>query len=818
MAKRPVRIFQIAKDLNISHTEIVAFLKNHGIRVASHMSPVDEAVYQKILTEFSKEKAVVDRLRKEQVRREIHDTRVREAQHTTKKLKLLSLNEQRKLEAAEKEKEELIKRSIEAEKKLAEEKKNKAEKERKELERKKKEEIQKKTEAKSKTTEKIKSKKKKLRKIDLSQLETKSKKKRGKQVSSKEAEKAQETAKSRVRQTMAGMDRKTKKKVYKKDKLDSTEIGAVDTIKNLQIPEYSNADELSKLVNTTPSNIIQKCFGLGILASINQRLEWDVIELIVEEFGYNAIKMTDIGDELFTMEESEEDKEKAVSRAPVITVMGHVDHGKTSILDFVRNENVVAGESGGITQHVGAYKVELSNGKMVTFLDTPGHEAFTAMRARGAQVTDVVILVVAADDAVMPQTIEAINHAKAAKVPMVIAINKIDKPGIDIEKVKRELSEHNVLVEDWGGKVQSIPVSAKTGVGIDDLMDAVILEAEILELQSNADTLGRGTVVDSKLDKGLGPMATVLIQKGTIHIGDPFICNDIPGKIRAIMDERGHRIKKAGPSDAVQILGFDQVPQAADIFAVMENEKDLKRIAADRQRIHREIAQKKIAAHSLDMMSAMIKDGEIQSLPIIVKGDVDGSIEALTETLEKLNTKEVGVNVIHKSVGMVTESDVLLAEASKAVVVGFHVQVDSNARLQAKRTGVEIRTYNVIYQVVEDVTLALEGLLEPEKVEEITGRAVVLQSFKIPKIGFIAGSKVTTGHITRNHVARLLRDEEIITDRCKISSLKRHKDDVKEVKEGMECGIGLVGVSKFVEGDIIETYKITEIKRTLESS
>ncbi len=830
MAKRPVRIFQIAKELNISHTEIVAFLKNQGINVASHMSPVDDATYQKIQTEFSKEKAVVDRLRKEQQRREIHDTRVKEAQQKKKKIEILSLEKQReleekeKVEAAKQEKEEVKRREQEAldlaeKKKLEEEKKAKAEAERaaeKEKAEKKKLEEEKKAKEKPKTTEKIKSKKKKLRKIDLSQLDKKSKAKKGSQ-SGKDSDSGQDTIKDRVRQTLAKADRKSKKKVYKKEK---TGVSDQDTgeIKVIQIPEYSNADELSKFVRTTPSEIIQKCFGLGILASINQRLEWDVIELIAEEYGYKAEKMEDIGEELFSMEESEEDIEKAVPRAPVITVMGHVDHGKTSILDHIRETNVVAGESGGITQHIGAYKVGLSNGKNVTFLDTPGHEAFTAMRARGAQVTDIVILVVAADDAVMPQTIEAINHAKAAGVPIVVAINKMDKPGADADKVKRELSEHGILVEDWGGKIQSVPVSAKLGEGLDTLMDAVLMEAEMLELQSNVDTLGRGTIIDSRLDRGHGPMATVLIQKGTIHIGDPFLCNDIPGKIRVIMDERGHRIKEAGPSDAVQILGFDQVPQAADVFAVMKDEKELKRIATDRQRIRREIAQKKIASHSLDLMSAMIKEGTIQSLPIILKGDVDGSIEALSDTLEKLNTEEVGVNIIHKSVGMVTESDVLLAEASKAVIVGFHVQVGSNARLQAKQTGVEIRTYNIIYQVVDDIKLALEGMLEPDQVENVTGRATVLMPFKIPKIGFIAGSKVVEGSITRNDIARLIREDEVIADQCKISSLKRHKDDAKEVREGMECGIGLDGVTTFKEGDIIETFKITEVKRTLSSN
>jgi len=495
--------------------------------------------------------------------------------------------------------------------------------------------------------------------------------------------------------------------------------------------------------------------------------------------------------------------------------MGHVDHGKTSLLDYIRETNVVGGESGGITQHIGAHKVELNDGNSVTFLDTPGHEAFTAMRSRGAKVTDIVVLVVAANDGVMPQTIEAIDHAKAANVPLIIAINKIDLPDIDQERVKRELSEHNVLVEDWGGKIQAIPISAKTGQGIDDLLASMLVESEMLELKANYDTLARGTVIDSKLDKGHGPIATVLIQKGILKVGDPFICNNISGKVRAMMNERGQRIQEAGPSDPVQVLGFDLVPQSADIFAVLKDEREIKRIASDRQRLKREIDQKKIAAQTLDAMSALIKEGAIKNLPIIIKGDVDGSIEALSEQLEKITYEEVGVQVIHKAVGMVSESDVLLASASKAVIIGFHVQVSSNAKLQAKQEGVDIRTYNVIYNAVEEINLALEGLLEPEKVEEVLGSAIVQAAFKIPKIGFIAGSKVTEGTIVRNAKARVIReDEEIAVG--EIVSLKQLKDDAKEIREGFECGIGIDNFSKFKEGDIIVCYKIISIKRKLE--
>jgi translation initiation factor IF-2 len=842
MANRPLRIFQIAKELNISHTEILSFLKNKGIDVASHMSPVDENTHQLILSEFAKDKANIDRYRKDQIRREIQDTRIQERQATGKKLKLLSLDDQRKLEQQEaikaKEAEIAKKKKVAEEKKKAEAEKIKAEEAKKEVrkvtiddkkpivgektisgERKTKPEEDKKKAPKGSeiSTEKL-SMKHKLRKITLSEIDprssfsTKKDHKSGKEGDSSASQKT----KDRVRQTLAKIDTRRRKKSYKKDRDSSDSSQSSEDVNNVKIAEFSSIDELSNIFNVPSGDIIKACFGLGMMATINQRLEWDVIELLAEEFGFNAEQETTDGGDLFSFEETEDDIDKAVTRAPVVTVMGHVDHGKTSILDYIRHENVVAGESGGITQHIGAYKVEIEDGKTITFIDTPGHAAFTAMRARGAQVTDIVVLVVAADDAVMPQTIEAIDHAKAAGAPLVVAINKIDKPGSDIDRVKRQLSDHNVLVEDWGGKVQSIPTSAINGDGIDDLLSAIILEAEMLELKANRDCLSKGTVIDSKLDKGYGPIATVLIQKGTLSIGEPFLCNNYSGKVRAIMNERGKRIKKAYPSDAVQILGFDKVPQAADVFVAIENERELKRIASERQRRRREIEQKKIVAYTLDSMSLMIKEGSMRELPLIIKGDVDGSIEVLSETLMKLNTGEVGINVIHKSVGMISESDVLLAEASKAVIVGFNVQVGSNAKLEAKRSGVEIRTYSVIYKVVEEIKLTLEGLLEPDQKEEIIGKAIVLTQFKIPKIGFIAGAKVEEGIIKRNAIARLIRDDEILYDKRAVTSLKRFKDDAKEVKEGLECGIGLEDVKKYNENDIIEVYEIIKVKRTLE--
>lgn len=798
MAKRSKRIFQVAKELNISHTEILNFLKREGIDVASHMSPVDDDAMALIESEFSKDKENVDRYRKEQVRREIHNTRIIEQQKISKRLDLLSLDDQRKIEEEEKEK------AAQEEKRKKEEKALKLQKDKKKAK-----ETQKKEE---------KPKKQRLRKIDISEIESQigQTSRSRKKVVEKKDKKVQKSVKDAVKQTLSKIDTKTKKKQYKKDKLVVEELD--DEIKKaVPVAEFSNVDELSKIFDVNASDIIQECIGLGKLVTINQRMDWDIIELLADKYGFIPEKITDIGEEIFTLEDSQEDKEKATHRPPVVTIMGHVDHGKTSILDYIRKANVVAGESGGITQHIGAYKVELEDDKEITFLDTPGHEAFTAMRARGAQVTDIVVVVVAANDGVMPQTMEAIDHAKAAEVPIVVAINKIDLPEADPDRVKRELSDHEILVEDWGGKVQAVHVSAKTGEGIDDIMNSILLEAEVLELKANLDTYARGTVIDSRLDKGHGPIATVLIQKGTLNVTDPFICSNYSGKVRAMMNERGQRVNSAGPSEAVQVLGFDKVPQAADVFAVFENEKDLKRIASERQRMKREIQQRKVATQSLDAMSALIKDGAIKTLPLVIKGDVDGSIEVLAESLEKIKHEEVGVRVIHKAVGMVNESDVLLAAASNAVVIGFHVQVSSNAKLLANQEGVEIRSYTVIYNAVEEVKLALEGLLEPEKIENILGRASVQELFKIPKIGFIAGSKVDEGHIKRGEMARVIREEEVIHEGSVIS-LKRFKDDVKEVKEGMECGIGVDDFSKFKEGDEIIVYEIQKIKRKLETA
>ena len=775
-----IRIFQLAKELNISHNDIVDFLKSKGISVTSHMSPIDGKTQQIVYTEFAKDRQSAERDRKEQVRKEIHDSKVVMETKSVKKFKIMSVQDQRQQDKVKKAK---IKEQ---------------------------EQESKTSSPKAEKVIEVKKPKKKLRKITLRDSSTLQDKKENKK--DKEAIKKDTSAVKRLKKTLASMDSSPKKKSYKKAKKDIDVDN--DSPRSIELAEYASIDEIAKVLDVSTSEVIGKCLQMGVLATVNQRLEWDIIELIAGEYDVSLSKYEEVVDDLFVMAHTDEELVDATNRAPVVTIMGHVDHGKTSILDYIRETKVAAGESGGITQRVGAYQVD-HNGNKITFLDTPGHEAFTAMRARGAQSTDIVILVVAADDSVMPQTLEAINHSKAAEVPIVVAINKIDKPGSNPDTVKRELSEKDVLVEDWGGKIQSVNTSAITGEGIDALMEAILLEAEVLDLKANAKIECKGTVIDSKLDKGLGAIATVLIQKGTLKIGTPFICNNYPGKVRAIMNERGERIKTAGPSDAVQILGFDQVPQSGDIFAEVTNESDLKKIANERQRIKREIDLQMVQKTSLDSISAQIKEGDVNNLNIIIKADSDGSIEALIQSLEKINNEEVGVDIVHRGVGNVTESDVLLAQASKAVVIGFGVQVPSNTRLLANQSNVEIRAYNIIYQVVEDVKLAVEGLLRPDLVEEILGEAVVKESFKIPKIGFIAGSQVESGKITRDCFTRLIREDEELVSKGKIVSLKRFKDDVNSVDSGLECGIAIEGVKKYFPGDKIVAYKINEIKRKL---
>src|SRR6056297_123399 len=585
----------------------------------------------------------------------------------------------------------------------------------------------------------------------------------------------------------------------------------------LDVTEFITVSDLADLLDVKPTDVITTCMNLGMMVSINQRLDASTIELVAEEFDYevNFVDADEVVEEI--MVEEEDDPEDLEPRSPIITVMGHVDHGKTSLLDYIRKAKVAAGEAGGITQHVGAYEVKTDDDKKITFLDTPGHEAFTAMLSRGAQAPDIVILVVAADDAVMPQTIEAINHSKAAGVSIVVAINKMDKPGANPDKIKQQLSEHQVIVEEYGGETQVAEVSAETGDGIDDLLEKVLIEAELLELKANPDRNAQGIVLESRIDKGKGTVANILVQNGTLKVGDPFVAGPCFGRVRAMENEHGTRLKEAGPSSPVQLIGFDTVPQAGDRLVVPSDEKTAKEVANQRQQIRREQSLRRVKHMTLDDLSRRMALGEVSELNIIIKADVDGSIEALSGALQKLSTEEVSVNIIHTGSGAITESDVLLASASDGIIIGFQVRPSAGARKFAETESKEIRLFSVIYDAVDAVHDALEGMLSPEIKEEMKGLVTVREVFKISKVGTIAGCYVTEGKINRNNPIRIIRDGVVIYD-GEIDSLKRFKDDVKEVQSGYECGISIVNFNDIKEGDEFESYEITEQKRKLEDA
>lgn len=582
--------------------------------------------------------------------------------------------------------------------------------------------------------------------------------------------------------------------------------------KTIQVTEFIAVNELANLMGVPVSDVIQKCIGLGLMVSINQRLDVESITLVADEFGFEIELQEDYQAEV---DADKPDPETTLKpRPPVVTIMGHVDHGKTSLLDYIRRTNVVAGESGGITQHIGAYQVDLEGGKKITFLDTPGHEAFTAMRARGASVTDIVVLVVAADDAVMPQTVEAINHAQAANVPIIIAINKVDKPNSNIEKIKQQLAERNILVEDWGGKYQCVEISAKFGKNVDLLLEKIALEAELLDLKANPDRLAHGVIIESQMDKGKGVTATVLVQKGTLKIGEPFIAGVVHGRVRAMFDERSNKVFEAPPSTPVLVLGFESAPQAGDTFSVAESERDAREVSLKRQQIKREQDNRQVRHITLDEIASQISRGGFKELPIIVKGDVDGSIEALADSLMKLSNEEVAVRVIHKGVGAISEGDVLLAAASQAIIIGFHVRPNTNARKLAEQEKVDIRLYNIIYDAINEVKSALEGMLSPVVSEELVGTVEVREIFKVPKIGTVAGCYVQDGRIERKNKIRLFRDGIAIYE-GDLASLKRFKDDVREIEKGFECGLGIANFNDIKVGDIIESYKLIETKKKL---
>ena len=585
-----------------------------------------------------------------------------------------------------------------------------------------------------------------------------------------------------------------------------------DTGKFIEVSEYMSVAELAHKMEVNPSEVVAKCLELGMMATINQRLDMDTIETIALEFGFDTKEVKEIGAEL--LEEPEEHDAEKLPRPPVVTIMGHVDHGKTSLLDHIRQSNIVAGESGGITQHIGAYVVDLPSGR-ICFLDTPGHEAFTAMRARGAHVTDLVVLVVAQDDKVMPQTIEAINHAKAANVPIVVAINKMDLPGADEKPVMDQLAKQGLLPEEWGGNVLMTPISAKTGQGVAKLLEGIVLSAEMLELTAAVDRPAKGVVVDARLDRGRGPQATVLVRKGVLKPGDHFVAGQTFGRVRQMFDERNHSVKDAGPSVSVVVTGFSRVPQAGDTFVVTETDHVAREVSRQRERVRREHLYRGLRRIRLTDLHERIKEGQVKDLRLVIKGDVDGSVEVLADTLGKIKSEEVAVNIIHRGVGSINESDVLLAAASDAIVIGFHVRPDARARELARRENVEIKLYNIIYEVNADIRAALEGMLTPGTAEEETARVEVREIFRISRIGTIAGCVVTEGTIHRGDRVHLVRDGVEVYN-CAIGTLRRFKDDVKEVASGYECGIRLENFNDVKVGDVMEAYQIKELERKLE--
>ncbi len=630
-----------------------------------------------------------------------------------------------------------------------------------------------------------------------------------------------EQVQNQVRETLAALKNKGKstRSKYRKERRDAVsekmqrEIEQQqEEMKVLKLTEFVTVSELATMMEISANEVISMCMTLGMMVSINQRLDQETLTLLAEEFGFTV---EFVGADIEESIQEEEDKEEDLADRPsIVTVMGHVDHGKTSLLDHIRRENVIAGAAGGITQHIGAYSVELEDGKVITFLDTPGHEAFTAMRARGAQVTDIAIIVIAADDAVMPQTVEAINHAQAAGVPMVFAFNKIDRDGVNVEKIKEQLANMNILVEDWGGKFQSQEVSAKNGLNINELLDKVILEAELLELKANPDRNARGTIIEASLDKGRGYTSTLLVQSGTMRVGDMILAGSNYGRVKAMFNERGSAIDEAGPSHPVSILGLNGAPSAGDTFIVLEDEREVKNLAFKRQQLQREQSIRTQRRRTLEDIGDIIQLGDYHEVNVIVKGDVDGSVEALADSMQKLSTDNIAINVIHKSVGQISESDVLLATASDAIIIGFQVRPSAQARKRAETEGIDIRLYAIIYDAINDMKSAMEGMLKPKIEEQVVCNIEVRETFKISKVGTIAGCYVLDGTVTRNTKVRLIRDG-IVVYAGKLGALKRFKDDVKEVKSGFECGLNIDNFNDIKAGDIIEGYEEIEVARTL---
>jgi translation initiation factor IF-2 len=832
---KKLRVYKLASEYNLSADNLVEFLQEKGHEVKSHMTMLTEEMLKDINDHFKKDIEKAEKHYKKIAEFNKKRTEKAEQEEDEKSVKIEEEVTETPVE------EVVVQTKVEETQPPAEEPKpdekpeeGKNFKTPKELEVDKrkglkvvgkidlgadKKKTEEKTEDKDKSVVKKKKKPKARKKAaDGSPEETVVTKKRKKV---KKFEIDEKEVKETIRKTLLSMDdsvmagraqqRKKKRREREAEYEKQQELKSLEG-KKIKVNEFISASELANLMEVPIADVIAKCIELGLMVSINQRLDVDTITFVADEFGFEVEFQEEYTSEV--LEDIGDDPETLQPRPPVVTIMGHVDHGKTSLLDYIRSSNVVAGEAGGITQHIGAYQVDVGNNKFITFLDTPGHEAFTAMRARGAQLTDIVVIVVAADDAVMPQTVEAINHAQAANVPIVIAINKIDKPGANPDKIKQQLADRNVLIEEWGGKHQCVEISAKLGKKVDLLLEKILLEAEVLDFKANPDREARGAVVESELDKGRGITGTILVQKGTLKIGDPFVAGIYFGKVRAMFDERGKKIFEAPPSTPAQVLGFEGAPQAGDTFIVVDSERDAREISLKRQQLKREQDQKQVHHITLDEIAKSISVGGVKELALIVKGDVDGSVEALSDSLMKLSNEEVVVRVIHKGVGGISESDVLLASASDAIIIGFHVRPNLNARKLAETQKVDIRLYNVIYDAINEVKAALEGLLSPLISEEITATLEIRDTFKVPKFGTIAGCYVQDGKITRNSKIRLIREGIVIHD-GEIGSLKRFKDDVREVDAGYECGLNVAGYNDIKAGDIIESYKLIETKKKL---
>ena len=770
------RIYQIAKELNIAHHDIVSFLENKGMKVTNHMMPVDNATYSSILMEFSKEKKIVERSQKEKARIAIESTKKTIPTPIEEKIDKSTIFKKEQSESA----------SI-----------NKAPADKKELNSEKTVNPDKLTEKKSKEV----SPKHNLKKVSLPNIGESLNKTNKIKGSSK---------KLNIADSLSKLNKKSKKKIKKKT-TDEEVLADDGKDKIIKVPEFLTVDELSKMMKISAQEIIMQCMDLGLMVTINQRLDMDTITMVSGEFGYK-VETLDIFKE--DIVEEEVDESLLISRPPVVTVMGHVDHGKTSLLDFIRKSNIAKDESGGITQHIGAYSVKVNDSEKITFLDTPGHEAFTAMRARGAQITDIVIIIIAADDDIMPQTKEAISHAQAAGVPMIFAINKIDKENSNPDKVKESLASMNLLVEDWGGKIQSQDISAISGKGVDLLLEKIILESDVMDLKANPSKKATGTVLEAYLDKGRGYVSTILVQNGSLSVGDYILAGKNSGKVKAMFDESGEMLQIVTPSTPVSVLGLDGAPQAGDPFKVIEDEKEAKQIAAKRTQLVREQNVRTQKHLTLDEIGRRIAIGDFKEMNVIVKADVDGSVEALTDSFQNLSTEEIQVNIIFKGVGTITDSDVLLASASQAIIIGFNVRPTDSARKISEKEQVDIRSYSIIYDAINDLKDAMEGLLSPDMHEEIIGSAEVRDIFKISKLGTIAGCMVTSGKVTRNSGVRVIREENVIFD-GKLSSLKRFKDDAKEVTKGFDCGLQIIDFNDVQVGDLIESYQEVAVRKKL---